>query len=145
MQRTLMIMAGLIGSGLLVAGTVMLASASSGSAQPVPSIPVSSKPGEIQTGTRVIVGTLEDDNPEHLICMVREIKDRDEVERLVATRDTEGMRQALGHLRASLVPNRSPALLLEWNSDLCRVRILEGAVRGREGWLPPEYLLKEAR
>jgi hypothetical protein len=53
------------------------------------------------------------------------------------------MRQALGHLRATLIPNRSPAVLLELGSDLCRVRILEGAVRGREGWLPPDCLLRE--
>lgn len=145
MQRIIVIVTGLVGSGLLVLGIVMFSSAPAGSAQSAPSVAVTPKPRKVQTGTPVIVGLLEDDDPEQLICMVREIKDREEVERLVATRDTEGMRQALGRLRATLIPNRSPALLLEVGHDLCRVRILEGPVRGREGWVPPEYLLREAR
>jgi len=92
----------------------------------------------------VIIGLVDDDNREQLICMVRDPKDRAEIEQHVANHNVEGMRQALGYRRATLIPNRTPALLLETGPELCKVRLLAGEVRGREGWLPHEYLLREA-
>lgn len=93
----------------------------------------------------VIIGLVDDDNREQLICMVRDPKDRAEIEQHVANHNVEGMRQALGYRRATLIPNRTHALLLEQGPELCKVRLISGEVRGREGWLPHEYLLREAR
>ncbi|HET6426651.1 MAG TPA: hypothetical protein VFG20_23365 [Planctomycetaceae bacterium] len=144
MRRAAIIGAGLAGLGALTLGVVLLLGMPARSSQPAPAVPPAPPSQEPRIGDRVIIGMLEDDDPKHLICMVRDIQDRTEIEALVASRDVEGMRQALGYRRASLIPNRSPAVLLQLGRDLCRVRILDGDTRGREGWLPPEYILRRA-
>ncbi len=97
----------------------------------------------VQIGETVIVGDLNSDDTERTICMVRDLADVPAVQAMVAARDEEGMRQFLGYNRAVLVPNRSKAKLLEIGPEYCRIRTLTGGQRGKEGWLPPEFLLRE--
>ncbi len=98
----------------------------------------------VRVGDTVIVGNANSENRDETICMVREMSDADAVRVFVENRDHEGMRQLMGTRRASLIANRTPATLLELGESFCRVRIVQGENRGREGWISAEFLLREA-
>ncbi len=107
------------------------------------STPSPRSPHSVLAGDPVIVGDLEDDNPELPICLIIDIRDVDAVATLVRNRDEAGMLKLVQTRRAIFVDNRTPAVFLERGPKLCRVRIVSGGQRGKEAWIPPDFLLRE--
>ncbi len=94
-------------------------------------------------GAPVIVGTLDDDDPELKICLIRDVSDEETIANLIRANDQAGMLKLVRTRRAIFVENRTPAIFLEQGPNLCRVRIKTGDQRGKEVWVSPEFILRE--